>query len=107
MRWLVLVALCSCEDKLEQVRSTMLREVTACPAPAVCTGKMQVSQRDVAVCAPAPSGYAAGDIVAVRELGLDTVARVKATHGSDYDLEFADGITLQRKPDVLRARLCK
>ncbi len=109
----LLLALVGCKKQVAEQdarRDAMFAEVTSCAAPATCTGKMTAAAREVSVCAPTPDvqSYGTGDIVVVKELSVhDTVARVKAHRGKVYDVEFADGNVLERRADLLIARLCK
>jgi hypothetical protein len=98
------------EERLDKNRQAMLDAVTPCPAPATCTAKMEAADRQVSICTPPidPQSYAPGDVVVVKELNVhNTLGRIKRHRGAVYDMEFADGFTLERSADVIMGRLCR
>jgi hypothetical protein len=111
---LALAAFAGCRkwhDKMESGRQALLDSATPCPAPATCTAKMTVSQRQVSTCSAPPADgkmYAVGDTVVVKDIGgIDTLARVKTQDGKNYRVEFAEGVTNQRDASTLIAQVCK
>lgn len=86
------------ENKMDAGRKELLAAATPCPAPATCTAKVTVAGSDVSTCSAPPAGgkYAVGDVVAIHELGVHSLARVKSLEGSEYNVTFAEGVTNKR-----------
>ena len=98
----------SWEKKLDAKRLEYAASAGPCAAPETCTEKRHGDGgHDYKVCTGSPGAtFATGDVVIVHELGLDMIARVKATKGDDYQVEFADTIPLTRSKGSIVKRVC-